>query len=309
MIAALSISFFLAVMALVVGTGYWIAMRAPAPLAVMPEGSTADMQSSAALPDDAPQWLEALYRLGAAFAPKKEGGSQARARLVAAGFREDWIPVVLHGAQLALTVGLPALTVLAMLYLGQDLFTIFVWILLMGYVGTRLPDWFVERRAKKRAEKVKLGLPDVLDLLVISIESGLSLDSAILSTAEDLELVHPVLTDELNFFQYEVRAGAGRAEALRNLGKRVGDPDMRKLTSLLIQADRFGTSVSKVLRTQARYMRLRRRQGAEEKAHKVGVKLVFPIFFLIMPSMFLVTAGPALLQLFSGIGRLSGTAP
>jgi tight adherence protein C len=309
MIAALSISFFLAVMALFVGAGYWIAMRAPAPLAVMPEGSTAGVESGAMLPDDAPEWIEALYRLGAALAPRQKGGPLARARLVAAGFREDWVPVVLRGAQLALTVGLPALTVLVMLYLGQDLFAIFMWILLTGYIGMRLPDWFVERRTKSRAEKVKLGLPDVLDLLVISIESGLSLDSAILSTAEDLELVHPVLTDELKFFQYEVRAGTGRAAALRNLGKRTGDPDMRKLTSLLIQADRFGTSVSKVLRTQARYMRLRRRQSAEEKAHKVGVKLVFPIFFLIMPSMFLVTAGPALLQLFSGINAFTGAAP
>lgn len=309
MIAALTISFFLAVMAFIVGAGCWIAMRQPAPLAATPQGSGADLESTAALPDDAPAWIGALYRLGAAFAPKDKAGPRTRAGLVAAGFREDWIPVVLHGAQLVLAVGLPAIVVLVMLCLGQDLFAIFVWILLMGYIGVRLPDWFVERRTKKRAEMIKLGLPDVLDLLVISIESGLSLDSAVLSTAEDLQLVHPVLSDELNFFQYEVRAGTSRAEALRNLGKRTGDSDMRKLTSLLIQADRFGTSVSKVLRTQARYMRLRRRQGAEEKAHKVGVKLVFPIFFLIMPSMFLVTAGPALLQLFSGIGQMSGATP
>jgi tight adherence protein C len=284
-------------------------MRQPALVAAMPQGSGTDTESTAALPDDAPEWIGALYRLGASFAPKEKRGPKARALLIAAGFREDWIPVVLHGAQLVLAVGLPAITVLVMLKLGQDLFAIFVWVLLMGYIGMRLPEWFVARRTKKRAGMIKLGLPDVLDLLVISIESGLSLDSAILSTAEDLQLVHPVLSDELNFFQYEVRAGTSRAEALRNLGRRTGDPDMRKLTSLLIQADRFGTSVSKVLRTQARYMRLRRRHGAEEKAHKVGVKLVFPIFFLIMPSLFLVTAGPALLQLFSGINGFAGAGP
>ncbi len=306
MIAALSISFFLALMCLVVGVGYWLAPRETALVPALPENAPAATEPVSPLPDDAPAWLDSLYRLGTAFGSKAEDRPRAKARLAAAGFREDWITVVLHGARLVLAVGLTVLTTLVMVRMGQGLFAIIVWILLMGYIGARLPEWFVDRRTKSRREKIKQGLPDVLDLLVISIESGLSLDSAILSTAEDLELVHPVLSDELNFFQYEVRAGASRSVALRNLGKRTGEPDMRKLTSLLIQADRFGTSVAKVLRTQARYMRLRTRQGAEEKAHKVGVKLVFPIFFLIMPAMFLVTAGPAILQLLSGIARMTG---
>jgi tight adherence protein C len=306
MIAALSISFFLALMCLVVGVGYWLESRETVLAPALPEDTPAAAEPVSPLPDDAPAWLDALYRLGTAFDSKAEGGPRAKVRLAAAGFREDWITVSLRGAQLVLMAGLPLVTALMMLNIGQGLFAIFIWVLLMGYIGARLPDWFVDRRTKSRREKIKQGLPDVLDLLVISIESGLSLDSAILSTAEDLELVHPVLSDELNFFQYEVRAGTSRTGALRNLGKRTGEPDMRKLTSLLIQADRFGTSVAKVLRTQARYMRLRRRQGAEEKAHKVGVKLVFPIFFLIMPAMFLVTAGPAILQLLAGIRTMTG---
>jgi tight adherence protein C len=115
-----------------------------------------------------------------------------------------------------------------------------------------------------------------------------------------------VLADELGVFQLEMQAGTSRTEALRNLGERSREPEMRKLASLLIQADRFGTSVARVLRTQARYMRIRRRQTAEEQAHKVGVKLIFPIFFLIMPSVFLVTAGPAVLYLLSNLGSLVG---
>ena len=124
-----------------------------------------------------------------------------------------------------------------------------------------------------------------------------------MQTAQDLRPAHPVFHDEISVFQGEVQAGATRAEALRNLAHRTGEAEMRRLTSLLIQTDRFGTSISKVLRSQARYMRIRRRQRAEELAHKVGVKLVFPIFFFIMPSMFLVTAGPAVLMLMGGIGR------
>ena len=163
----------------------------------------------------------------------------------------------------------------------------------------------LHRRSRARRQAVQRGLPDLLDLLVISVESGLSLDSAITTTAEDLAVVHPILTDELMVFRHEVRAGTSRAEALRNLGKRTSEPEMRKLTSLLIQADRFGASISKVMRTQARYVRTRRRQSAEDLAHKVGIKLVFPIFFLIMPSMFLVTAGPAVIQLVQNFGRLA----
>jgi tight adherence protein C len=143
-----------------------------------------------------------------------------------------------------------------------------------------------------------------LDLLVVSVESGLSLDQAVADTARDLRRAHRELSEELATFSREVQAGASRTDALRNLGVRTGDAEMRKLTSILIQADRFGSSVSKVLRNQARYMRIKRRQRAEESAHKVGVKLIFPIFFLIMPSVFLVTAGPAIIMLLENFRKM-----
>ncbi len=227
-----------------------------------------------------------------------------RRLLVSAGFRDDWAVVAVQGLRVLTTVTLPILTAVILYSLNPDIMSIGPVVLCAGYIGFRLPEMVLHRLTQNRRSAVRRGLPDLLDLLVISIESGLSLDSAIATTAEDLAVVHPVLTDELSVFQYDMRAGTSRAEALRNLGKRTHEAELRKLTSLLIQADRFGTSISKVLRTQARYLRLRRRQSAEEMVHKVGVKLVFPIFFLIMPSMFLVTAGPAMIQLFGSIGKL-----
>lgn len=285
MLAAFSISFFILLMSVVVGVAHWMSMRQPAP---------------SDLPDDLPVWVGTIHQLGLSNPLKSADARRIRNRLASAGLGEDWMLPALRGATLALLVALPAVSLLFVVVTGQDFLVLVFWCGLAAYVGFRLPEWLVERRIKKRRESIARGLPDLLDLLVISIECGLSLDSAIHSTAGDLALVHPVISDELNVFQYELRAGKSRA-----VGTRTGVADMRKLASLLIQADRFGTSVSKVLRTQARYMRLRRRQGAEEKAHKVGVKLIFPIFFLIMPTMFLVTLGPAILQLFAGISTLS----
>jgi tight adherence protein C len=303
-LVAFSISFFILLMSVVVGVAQWMSTQQPAPAAAVPEGPSR-VEPPNDLPDDLPGWVRTMHQLGLSNPLKSADARRTRRQLVSAGLRDDWMVSALRGVTLALLIGLPAAALLFVIVTGQGFLVLVSWCGLAAFIGMRLPEWLVERRIKKRRQSITVGLPDLLDLLVISIESGLSLDSAIHSTAADLELVHPVISDELNVFQYELRAGKSRAEALRNLGARTGVSDMRKLGSLLIQADRFGTSVSKVLRTQARYMRLRRRQSAEEKAHKVGVKLIFPIFFLIMPTLFLVTVGPALLQLFAGISTLS----
>ncbi len=175
-----------------------------------------------------------------------------------------------------------------------------------AYLGLTAPDRILRRRILKRRAQLRHSLPDFLDLLVLEVDSGLPLDHAVENTANDLSRAHPALADEFLVMSRETMAGANRAEALRNLGRRTGEPELRKLTSLLIQAERFGSGVSKVLRTQARYMRIKRRQRAEEEAHKVGVKIIFPVFLLIMPAVFLVTAGPAVILLMGGFARLAG---
>jgi tight adherence protein C len=135
-------------------------------------------------------------------------------------------------------------------------------------------------------------------MMVVAVEAGLGLDQALQYVSREIEQSHPDLSDDLSLVTLEMRAGKRRADALKNLADRTGEPELRKLTAILIQSDRFGTSMGESLRTHSDFMRIRRKQEAEERAAKVGVKLVFPIFLFILPSMMLVAAGPALLKVF-----------
>jgi tight adherence protein C len=164
--------------------------------------------------------------------------------------------------------------------------------------GWVLPRFLLEKKVGKRQEVLRLSLPDALDLMVVSIEAGLGLDQAIQHVARELGPSHPELSEEMSLVTLEMRAGKRRSEALRNFSERTGEPEFRKLVAILIQNDRFGTSMGESLRTHSDFMRTRRRQEAEERAGKVGVKLVFPIFFFILPSMLVVAAGPGILQIF-----------
>jgi tight adherence protein C len=164
--------------------------------------------------------------------------------------------------------------------------------------GWILPKFFLEKMVKKRQNILRLSLPDMLDMLVVSVEAGLGLDQAIQHVARELAITHPQLSEEISLVTLEMRAGKRRADALRNFAERTGEPEIRKLMAILIQNDRFGTSMGESLRNHSDFMRTRRRQEAEERAGKVGVKLVFPIFFCILPSIIIVAAGPALLQIF-----------
>ncbi len=169
---------------------------------------------------------------------------------------------------------------------------------LTGFLG---PGFVLGRLVNKRREKVRLALPDVLDMLVISTEAGCALDKAMVNVSREFKTFHPVISEELSLVNMEMLAGGSRIEALRNFATRTGEEELKKLVAILIQTDRFGTSVAEALRTQSEFMRVRRRQLAEERAGKVGVKLVFPIFFFCMPSLTLIVAGPGMLQLFKNL--------
>jgi tight adherence protein C len=174
--------------------------------------------------------------------------------------------------------------------------------------GWILPRFVLEKKVAKREQLLRLSLPDALDLLVVSIEAGLGLDQAIQHVARELQVSHPALSEELSLVTLEMRAGKRRADALRNLAERTGEPELGKLTAILIQNDRFGTSMGESLRTHSDFLRTRRRQEAEERAGKVGVKLVFPIFFFILPSMLIVAAGPGILQIVKYLFPLMSNA-
>jgi len=151
--------------------------------------------------------------------------------------------------------------------------------------------------AKRRQKQVQRGLANALDLMVVCVESGLGLDQAVMQVAKELEHAHPEISEELAIVNLELKAGKRRAEALRNLADRTAVEDLKKLVAVLIQADRFGTGVAQSLRAHADYMRIQARQVAEEKAAKLGVKLVFPIFFCILPSLFVVSVGPVVMKI------------
>jgi tight adherence protein C len=223
---------------------------------------------------------------------------QKRKLLIAAGYRSDSAVAVMYGLQIACGVMLGLLTAVALTStrvlsppqaLGAGI--------LVGLLGYALPNEILRLLIQRRRRILRHSLPDALDLLVICVESGLGLDQALQEVSQELLLTHRELSEELALVNYELRAGSRRSEALRNLASRTGEGEIKKLVAILIQTDRFGTSIAQALRTHADFMRVRRRQVAEEKANKVGVKLVFPIFFFILPSMFLVTVGPSLLYL------------
>ena len=163
--------------------------------------------------------------------------------------------------------------------------------------GFCLPGELLRLMARRRKRSIQRALPNMLDLLTICVESGLGLDQAILHVSRELGRAHQEMSEELQMINFETRAGKSRPEALRNLANRTGVPDVKELTAVLIQADRFGTSVAQTLRTYSSHLRVQARQRAEEKAAQLSVKLVFPIFFFILPSLFVITVGPVVVRI------------
>jgi tight adherence protein C len=166
---------------------------------------------------------------------------------------------------------------------------------LAALLGFQIPAFVLHRKTLARQKAIRNGLPDALDLFIVCLEAGSSLDQAILKASEELALTHPALAEELKMLITETRAGKPRLEAFRNLADRTGVDDVRALVSMLVQTDRFGTSVAQALRTHAETSRTKRRQRAEERAAKIGVKLVFPLVFLLFPAFFVVTLGPSVI--------------
>jgi len=218
-------------------------------------------------------------------------------RLIRAGVRNENALKILYGAKAAGAIVLPLITAVAVTPSSADPSNKFASILIAAAVGFFGPNEYVRRMAAKRGKEIARGLPNALDLLVVCVESGLGLDQAILQVSKELEHAHPEISEEFGLVNLELKAGKRRVEALRNLAERTGVDDLKKLVAVLIQADRFGTGVAQSLRAHADFMRIQARQVAEEKAAKLGVKLIFPIFFCILPSLFVVTVGPVAMKI------------
>ncbi len=242
-----------------------------------------------------------LEPLGNLLPVSPQDASIAKRELFSAGFRRTSALPVYYGAKLLLATVLVIVALVFRDRLDNPLLRI-VLPVAGGGIGYLLPSFILGRFLRRRHEQIRLSLPDVLDLLVICTEAGCGLDQAIVNVSRELKQVHPAVSEDLSMVNMEIMAGKSRAEALRNLAKRTGEDEMRKLVAILIQTDRFGTSIAEALRTQSDYLRVRRRQQAEERAGKIGVKLVFPIFFFCLPSLLVVTAGPGILALLHNLG-------
>jgi tight adherence protein C len=220
-----------------------------------------------------------------------------RRRLIRAGVRNENALKILYGAKATLGIVLPMVAATLVMGSATDPGNKMAAILAAMGIGFFAPNEYVRRMASKRQHQIARGLPNALDLLVVCVESGLGLDQAILQVSKELEHAHPEISEEFGFVNLELKAGKRRVEALRNLAERTGVDDLKKLAAVLIQADRFGTGVAQSLRGHSDFMRVQSRQVAEEKAAKLGVKLIFPIFFCILPSLFIVTVGPIAMKI------------
>ena len=167
----------------------------------------------------------------------------------------------------------------------------------MVALGYMAPMQYIKFRIARRQRAIEKGLANALDLMVVCVESGLGIDQTTIQVAKELQVAHPEICDEFTLMNLELRAGKRRDEALHNLADRTGVEDVKKLVAVLVQTDRFGTSVAQTLRGHADYLRIMARQRAEERAAKLAVKLVFPVFFCMLPSLFVVTLGPALTKM------------
>lgn len=235
----------------------------------------------------------AFRQLGKVVPRSPEELGRVGRRLLQAGFRRTEGPYIFLGVQVTL-VALAFAAFSASGHFGENpvLFGI-----LSVLVGAALPDMWLAHAIRSRQDSIQLGLPDALDLQVVAVEAGLGLDQALMRVSEELRTAHPALCEELWLYNLEVNAGKSRNEALRNLGTRTDVPDLRALTAVLIQTDRFGTSIADSLRVFSDSLRTKRRQRAEEAAAKLPVKMVLPLFLFILPATIVVVLGPAIITI------------
>jgi tight adherence protein C len=222
-------------------------------------------------------------------------------RLVRAGYRNDSAVRIFYGAKVLAPLVLCVIFLITGFINAQPFMG---WVLALG-LGFLLPDFWLGRRIKLRQKKIRLGLPDALDFMVICVEAGLSLDQATARTAEELKLARPEISDELDVVNLEIRAGRARGDAWKQFGDRTDVDAVRVLATILVQAEQLGTSVSKTLRVHSDTLRTKRRQQVEEQAAKTTVKLVFPLVLFIFPSLFVVVLAPSVIVMSDSFKMIS----
>jgi tight adherence protein C len=240
------------------------------------------------------------------FLPNADGQESIKDGLTEAGYRGPNAVTTFLGAKILFAVGLPLLFFVIMATLRQPIANTLLWSVVFAVVGFYLPTLWLWQEAGKRKVEVTHALPDALDLLVVCVEAGLGLNAAIVKVSQEIALSSPVLSLELRQVNIEMKAGINRIDALRSLAERTGVADVKSLVAVLVQTDRLGTSVAASLRAQSDSLRIKRRQRAEEAAHKVAVKLVFPLVLCIFPELLLVLLGPGFISIFRSLSKIAG---
>ena len=249
------------------------------------------------LPSPALIWRELVDRLGSAVPASPKDLPALKRRLIRAGWRNGDAARVFQGARTAMITIFAPLAAALSFHSGASTGNLLIATGAAAMAGYMAPSMFLDFRTRRRQRAIQKGLPNALDLMVVCVESGLGIDQTIVQVAKEFETVYPEISQEFALMNLEMRAGKRRAEALHNLADRTGVDDVRKLTAVLVQTDRFGTSIAQCLRGHSDYLRVMSRQRAEERAAKLAIKLVFPIFFCVLPSLFVVTVGPVLARL------------
>jgi tight adherence protein C len=303
--AGLLITFFVFTLMAVSAAGYVLVLKPSGA-----EGESADASAGAFLNEpDLPATqaavLDIFSVIGRAF-PRGNGQREsARKLLLLAGYRWPSAVGSFLGIKIATAFTMGVAGAWASVTFGDGSASSLASLCGIGF-GFLMPDRVLERVAHARGERLRRGLPAALDLMVLAVEAGQSVDAAVLETARGLRVSHPDLASEFTQLHLELRAEASREDALRNFAARCQDSEMRKFSALMMDTDRFGSSLGPALRTHSHYLRTRFRQCVQERARKVGVKLIFPVFFLIFPSVILVTLGPAVILVMEQVSKMVG---
>lgn len=251
------------------------------------------------------EWIMAiLQELGARLRPNRKGALSDTAMLTQAGYRRSGAAPIYWGIRLTLAAGLGLAAMSLMSPMGIPAPVVLFAAVYFAAIGYILPYLRVQQQRRARQKEVQLALADTLDLLVVCVEAGLGLNQALVRVADEIRHISTLTSEELLHTNAEIRAGTPRDQALRRLADRTGVEDLNALVTMLIQTDRFGTSVARSLRVHSDVLRQKRRQRAEEAAAKTAIKMVFPLVFCIFPAMFVVILGPGMIQIIRTLSAL-----
>jgi tight adherence protein C len=246
------------------------------------------------------RWEAVLQHLGERLSGKEENAeiSAARQRMIQAGLQNPNAAAIYTGTRIVLPLGLGLIGLVFIPSFGGLGLILVSWLAAIGWI---VPSFWVDGRIRRRQSEIRRALADALDLMITCVEAGLGINQTLMKVADEIRYVSTTLSSELMQVNFEIRAGRPREEALRDLAERTGVDDVRELTTMLIQADRFGTSISQGLRVHSETLRVKRRQRAEEAAAKTSIKILFPVLICIFPGLFVVIIGPAAIRIYESL--------